>query len=159
MRKFLFAILLVLSFIPDLSFSADCTAQGLSKLASVDLSRLTVKKLEVNFNRAIDGTDIFGYYDADQLMAITASFKGSGGRADMNFYFLDKENYLMEYHALQNSNYYGENDSVILTDERAYYHVCDNKLLSPAFGGIVDDDNYQNMKLMLDIILTEEAAQ
>ena len=83
----------------------------------------------------------------------------SAGTANMNFYFQDQRNYLMEYHIMQNSNYYGEVDSVLLTDQKSHYHACDDVFLVPAFGGIIDDDIYQNMKRVFDVILTEEAAQ
>jgi hypothetical protein len=136
-----------------------CTAKGLSSLLSIDLQGLTKKKLEVSFGRSMGGSDINAYYVGQTLNAVTASFKSGAGMADMNFYFQDKDNYLMEYHIMQNSNYYEEPDSVVLTDEKSYYHVCDNSLLSPAFGGVIDEDIYQNMKLVLDVILTEESAQ
>ena len=61
----------------------------------------------------------------------------------------------MEYHIVQNSNFYGEPDSVLLTDEKSYYHICDNELLAPAFGGIINDVIFQNMQLVLKVILTE----
>ena len=62
---------------------------------------------------------------------------------------------LMEYHILQNSNFYSEADSVLLTDEKSFYHVCDDSLLAPAFGGIINEEIYDNMKLVFQMILTE----
>lgn len=159
MKKYLLIVIALTLLMTNHTIAANCTAQILSQLTKTDLSLLNHRKLDVNFGRSTAGADISGYYNGEILIAIIATFKGSGGRANMNFYFLDPandaQNYLMEYHALQNSNFYGENDSVILTDEKSYYHVCDNKLLSPAFGGIIDDDIYDNMKLVLDVILTE----
>lgn len=159
--KIITTIIIVFSMqlTPALAQGYKCTAQGLSSLLGVDLTNLQQKKLDVNFARSAGGADIYAYYLGKNLSVITASFKGNGGKADMNFYFQDKQNYLMEYHTVQNSNYYQEDDSVILTDEKSFYHVCDETLLAPAFGGIIDDDIYQNMKLVLDVILTEEAAQ
>jgi hypothetical protein len=136
-----------------------CTPKNLENLMNTDLSILRKEKLDVNFGRAMGGADINAYYVGQSLSAVTASFKSSAGTADMNFFFQSRSDYLMEYHIMQNSNFYGEQDSVLLTNEKSYYHVCDDTLLAPAFGGIIDDDIYQNMKLVLDVILTEEAAQ
>lgn len=139
--------------------SVVCTPKSLENLLNTDLEGLHKQKLEVEFTRNIGGADINAFYLGQSLSAVTASFVSTAGKADMNFFFQDRNNYLMEYHIMQNSNFYGENDSVLLTDEKSYYHVCDDELLAPAFGGIIDDDIYQNMKLVLDVILTEEAVQ
>ena len=101
------------------------------------------------------GAEAYAYYNNDKLRVITAAFKSNAGQADMNFYLESPEDYLMEYHIVQNSNYYGEPDSVVLTDEKSYYHVCDGTLISPAFGGIIDEEVYGNMNLVLDVIMTE----
>lgn len=136
-----------------------CTPKNLENLINTDLDGLRKQKLDVEFSRVIGGADINAYYLGQSLSAITASFVSTAGKADMNFFFQDRSNYLMEYHIMQNSNFYGENDSVLLTDQKSYYHVCDDALLAPAFGGIIDDDIYENMKLVLDVILSGEAAQ
>lgn len=135
-----------------------CSAKGLSGLLDTDISTLTHKKLVVDFSGARVGADIDAYYMGDALSVVNASFMGSGGKADMNFYFQNKKNYLMEYHIIQNSNFFEENDSVVLTDEKSYYHVCDEKLLTAAFGGIVNEEIFDNMKLVLDVILTQEGV-
>ena len=104
-------------------------------------------------------TVIDAYYQDDKLTAIRMSSMGDSGKADMNYYFQNRHDYLMEYHIMQSSNFFTEKDSVVLTDEKSFFHVCDDTLLAPAIGGIIDDDIHDNLKLVLDIILTEEAAQ
>ena len=136
-----------------------CTAKNLSGLLEVDHNTHRKKRLEVNLGRTMEGAEIDGYYVGQSLTAIKAAFFENGGEANMNFYFLDRENYLMEYHTIQNSNFFDEADSVVLTDEKSYYHVCDGMLLTPAFEGVIDEDIYENLKLVLDIILTEESNQ
>tara|TARA_R110002096_G_scaffold416576_3_gene619558 strand:- start:3285 stop:3671 length:387 start_codon:yes stop_codon:yes gene_type:complete len=124
-------------------------------MLDADLSSLRKEKLEANFARAMGGAEVDAYYDEEKLKVITASFKSTAGQADMNFYLKSREDFLMEYHIVQNSNFYDEPDSVILSDEKSYYQVCDGVLLSPAFGGIIDEEIFDNMKLVLDVILTE----
>ncbi len=136
-----------------------CTAKSLSGLLEADFDTHQKKKLDVSLGRSMEGADIDAYYMGQSLTAIKAAFSGKGGKANMNFYFLDSKNYLMEYHTIQNSNFFDEPDSVVLTDEKSYYHVCDDALLAPAFGGVIDEDIYENLRLVLDIILTEESAQ
>ena len=139
--------------------SSVCTARGLSGLINMDYAAHTHKILDVNFGRSMGKTVIDAYYQDDELTAIRVSSTGDGGKADMNYYFQNRHDYLMEYHIMQNSNFFAEKDSVVLTDEKSYFHVCDDRLLAPEFGGIIDDDIHGNLKLVLDIILTEEAAQ
>jgi hypothetical protein len=139
--------------------SDGCTAANLSNLLNNDLADYDKKNLQISLANRLKGANINAFYVNGTLKAITSVFMGVGGKADMNFYFIDKESYLMEYIGEQNSNYYDEADSVLLTKEISYYHVCDQALLAPAFGGIINDDIYQNMKVMLDIILIEEASQ
>ncbi len=161
-KKYARACLIFFILSPSFVYGEDnnsCSAQNLTNLMQNNLSLLNQKKLDITFGRAMGKADISAYYKDDDLKLIKARFKGKGGMADMNYYFLDQQNYLMEYHIVQNSNYYGQNDSVVLTDEKSYYHVCDQKLLSPAFGGIINDELYNNMKLVLDLILTESTGQ
>ncbi|MEZ5756724.1 MAG: hypothetical protein R3D86_00730 [Emcibacteraceae bacterium] len=132
-----------------------CTGPGLSALVNVDVSGFRKEKLEASFAKAMGGADAYAYFDGDKLKKITASFSSNAGKADMNFYIQDRNNYLMEYHILQNSNFYAEADSVLLTDEKSFYHVCDDNLLAPAFGGIINEEVYDNMKLVYQMILTE----
>ncbi|MCC3859610.1 hypothetical protein [Pseudemcibacter aquimaris] len=132
-----------------------CTGPDLHALLETDLSSLNKVKQEAAFARAMGGADVHAYYQGDDIKAVTARFESDAAVADMNFYIKNKTDYLMEYHIVQNSNFYAEADSVVLTDEKSYYHVCDGKLLAPAIGGIIKDDVYENMKLVLDVILTE----
>jgi len=132
-----------------------CTGPGLSALMNVDVSGFRKEKLEAAFAKAMGGADAYAYFDGDKLKKITASFSSNAGKADMTFYIQDRRNYLMEYHILQNSNFYSEADSVLLTDEKSFYHVCDDSLLAPAFGGIINEEIYDNMKLVFQMILTE----
>ena len=132
-----------------------CTGPGLSKLLETDLSQLDKVKQEAAFARAMGGAEVYAYYDGEDIKVITARFESDAGGADMGFFLQSQSDYLLEYHIVQNSNFYGEQDSVLLTDEKSYYHICDNELLSPAFGGIINDEIFQNMRLVLDVILTE----
>ena len=132
-----------------------CTGPNLTKLLETDLSSLNKVKQEAAFARAMGGAEVYAYYQEKEIKVITARFESDAGGADMNFYLDNKTDYLMEYHIKQNSNFYGEPDSVLLTDEKSYYHVCDGELLAPAFGGIINEEIFDNMKLVLDVILTE----
>ena len=136
-----------------------CTAQSLHSMTNLELSNLRKERLDADFARSMNNAEIDVYYSDDKINVIKARFGGQGGKADMNFYLQSNDDYLMEYHYIQNSNYYGEPDSVVLTDEKSYYHVCDGQLLSPAFGGIIKQDIYDNMKLVLDVILTEVSVE
>ncbi len=136
-----------------------CTGPVLNTLRDIDLNSLRKEKLEARFAQAMGGADVYAYYDNKDIKAITATFSSDAGKADMNFYLENLENYLMEYHIIQNSNFFNEPDSVVLTDEKSYYHVCDGELLAPAFGGIINDEIFDNMKLVLDVILTEEGVK
>lgn len=136
-----------------------CTGPNLSKLPETDLSTLEKVKQEAAFARAMGGAEVYAYYNGEDIKVITARFESEAGGADMNFYLANKTDYLMEYHIVQNSNFYGEPDSVLLTDEKSYYHICDNELLAPAFGGIINDEIFQNMQLVLNVILTEAGVK
>jgi len=135
-----------------------CTGPNLHKLLETDLSTLEKVKQAAAFARAMGGAEVYAFYQDEEIKAITARFESDAGGADMNFFLENKTDYLMEYHIVQNSNFYGEPDSVLLTDEKSYYHICDDELLAPAFGGIINDDIFQNMKLVLNVILTEADA-
>lgn len=135
-----------------------CTGPNLSKLLDTDLSKLEKVKQEAAFARAMGGAEVYAYYQGEDIKVITANFQSDAGGADMNFFLSNNRDYLMEYHIVQNSNFYGEPDSVLLTDEKSYYHICDNELLAPAFGGIINDEIFQNMQLVLNVILTEAGA-
>lgn len=136
-----------------------CTGPSLNTLLDTDLSTLEKVKQDAAFARAMGGAEVYAYYDEETIKVITARFESDAGGADMNFFLANKEDYVMEYHIVQNSNFYGEADSVLLTDEKSYYHICDNELLAPAFGGIINDEIFQNMQLVLNVILTEADAQ
>lgn len=135
--------------------SNECSGPGLHSMLGTDLSSLRKEKLEASFARAMGGAEAYAYYKGDKLSVITAAFKSNAGQADMNFYLKTRQDFLMEYHIVQNGNFFDEPDSVVLTDEKSYYHVCDGVLLSPAFGGVIDEEIFDNMKLVLDVILTE----
>jgi hypothetical protein len=132
-----------------------CTAKGISRLINIDLDNLSHRKHDAVFARAMGGADVDIYSEGSKVKAITARFKSEAGIADMNFYLQNNNDYLMEYHIIQNSDFFGELDSVVLTDEKSYYHVCNNELLAPAFGGIIDDDIYQNLELVFNVLMTE----
>ena len=136
-----------------------CTGPNLTKLLQTNLSKFKKVKQEAAFARAMGGADVYAYYQDDNIKVITARFESDAGGADMNFFLANKTDYLMEYHIVQNSNFYGEPDSVLLTDEKSYYHICDNELLAPAFGGIINDEIFKNMELVLKVILTEAGVQ
>ena len=136
-----------------------CTGAGLSALYNIDHGLLDKKKLKANFADAMGGADAYSYSKDDTVKVITAAFESDAGRAEMNFYLQDKVSYLMEYHIVQNSNFYAEPDSVVLTDERSFYHVCDGDLLAPAFGGIINEEIYDNLRLVFDLILIEATEE
>ena len=136
-----------------------CTGPNLTKLLQTNLSKFKKVKQEAAFARAMGGAEVYAYYQDDNIKVITARFESDAGGADMNFFLANKTDYLMEYHIVQNSNFYGEPDSVSLRDEKSYYHICDNELLAPAFGGIINDVIFQNMQLVLKVILTEAGVQ
>lgn len=136
-----------------------CTGPNLTKLLQTNLSKFKKVKQEAAFARAMGGAEVYAYYQDDNIKVITARFESDAGGADMNFFLANKTDYLMEYHIVQNSNFYGEPDSVLLTDEKSYYHICDNELLAPAFGGIINDEIFKNMQLVLNVILTEAGVQ
>ena len=135
--------------------SSECRGPELHSMIGTDLSNLRKEKLEANFARAMGGAEVYAYYKDDILHVITAAFKSTAGQADMNFYLKNRDDFLMEYHIVQNSNFFDEPDSVVLTDEKSYFHVCGGVLLSPAFGGIIDEEIFENMKIVFDVILTE----
>ncbi len=132
-----------------------CSGPALNAIVKTDIRSLKEVKLDANFAKSMQGAEVDIFYDGDQVRIINARFEGQAGRADMNYYLMDRENYLMEYHYLQNSHYYDDPNSVVLTDEKSFYHVCEGQLIVPAFGGIIDQDIYQNMQVVLDVILTE----
>lgn len=136
-----------------------CNGPDLSALLSTDLNKLEKVKQEAAFARDRGGAEVYAYYEGKDLKVITASFKSDAGKADMNFFLKNRSDYLMEYHIIQNSNFFEDADSVVLTNEKSYYHICNNTLLTPAFGGIIDEEIYQNMMLVYEVILTEEAAE
>lgn len=132
-----------------------CTAKGLSSLLNADLDGLSHRTHDAAFARAMGGAEVNIYSEGNNIKVITARFNSDAGIADMNFYLKNKNDYLMEYHIVQNSDFFGEFDSVVLTDEKSYFHVCNNALLAPAIGGIIDEDIFQNLKLVFDVLMTE----
>lgn len=161
LQKFMFLTAVVLGFsssaVAQSSFS--CTGPGLSALLDTDIGSLERKKLEANFAKAMGGADAYSYSEDGEVKIITTVFESDAGKAEMNFFLQDAQSYLMEYHIVQNSNFFAERDSVVLTDERSFYHVCDGELLAPAFGGIINEEIYDNLKLVLELIMTEEAIK
>ena len=153
------AVIAMALFCTGISAQESCTGPNLTKLLETDLSKLKKIKQEAAFARAMGGAEVYAYYQDDNIKVITARFESDAGGADMNFFLANKTDYLMEYHIVQNSNFYGEPDSVSLRDEKSYYHICDNELLAPAFGGIINDVIFQNMQLVLKVILTEAGVQ
>ena len=132
-----------------------CNAQGLSKLLNTNFDELSHRKHDADFARAMGGADVDVYSEGNGIKVITTRFQSDAGIADMNFYLQNNNDYLMEYHIIQNSDFFGEFDSVVLTDEKSFFHVCNNELLAPAIGGIIDDDIYQNLKLVFDVLMVE----
>lgn len=153
------AVLFIFSSSASAQSVFSCTGPGLSALLDTDLESLEQKKLKAGFAKAMGGADAYSYSDDGQVKVITAAFESDAGTAEMNFYLQNAESYLMEYHIVQNSNFYAEPDSVILTDERSYYHICDGELLAPAFGGIINEEIYDNLKLVYDLILIEATTK
>lgn len=154
-KKLIFAAAMTAALTMNANAQQSCTGPELHKLLKTDLSTLNKVKQDAAFARAMGGAEVYAYYDGDDVKAVTARFNSDAAVADMNFYLKNKTDYLMEYHIVQSSNFYAEADSVVLTDEKSYFHVCDDKLLAPAFGGIIKEDVFDNMKLVLDVILTE----
>ncbi|MDG1995825.1 MAG: hypothetical protein P8J14_04975 [Emcibacteraceae bacterium] len=156
MKKTVFLSAVAALVISSVSMAQEmCTAKGLSRLLNTDLENLSHRKHDADFARAMGGADVDIYSADNKIKVITTRFKSDAGIADMNFYLQNNNDYLMEYHIIQNSDFFGELDSVVLTDEKSYYHVCNNELLAPAIGGIIDDDIYQNLKLVFDVLMTE----
>ena len=132
-----------------------CSGPGLSELMNIDLMVLQSKEVKPAFIRNSPQFDIKAYYQDTDLKAITVSYSGESDKEDIKAYFQNENDYLMTYHKQQNSTFYFENDSVLLKEDKSYFHVCDGQLLAPAVGGVIDNDLYDNTRYMIEAILRE----
>ncbi len=143
---------------PSIAFaqsSYSCTGPGLSELMNEGYKQFTKSELKPAFARNTRGFEIAAYHDGDILKVITVSYMDQSEREDIEIYFQTIDDHLMYYHKQQNSNFYGERDSVLLKEEKSYFHVCDGRMLAPAEGGIIDNDLYDKMVVLRDAVLAE----
>ncbi len=132
-----------------------CTGPGLSELMVGGYKHFTKSDLKPAFMRNNSGFEIAAYHDGDDLKVITVSYVDQSEREDIEIYFQTIDDHLMYYHKQQNSDYYGERDSVLLKEEKSYFHVCDGRMLAPAQGGVIDNELYDKMVVLRDAVLTE----
>lgn len=133
----------------------NCTGPGLDVLASLDIDILDRQELRPSFIRNSPEFTINAFYQGENLKAVTIGYLGESDQEEIKVYFQSNVDYLIHYHKQQNSNFYFENDSVLLREEKSYFHVCDDRLLAPANGGIIDHDLYDKTKYMVDAVLLE----
>lgn len=150
---------LLVSAIAQAQSAYKCTGPGLNELMKIDLSSLQGKELNPSFTRNSPQFSVFAYYLGSDLKVLTISYSGESDKEDIKAYFQSRDDYLMTYHKQQNSAFYFESDSVLLREEKSYFHVCDDRLLAPAVGGIIDSDLYDKTKLMVDTVIREEMAE
>lgn len=136
-----------------------CTGPDLTDLLNIDLSTLESKELNPSFARNTPQFKIKAFYHGSDLKVITVAYSGESDKEDIKAYFQNRDDYLLTYHKQQNSAFYFENDSVLLKEEKSYFHVCEGRLIAPGNGGIIDHDLYDKTKYMVDAILGEIGAE
>ena len=157
LKKFLICAFAYILF-PSMSAAQggySCTGPGLSALMSEGFSHYSKSELKPAFTRNTLGFEIAAYHDGEALKAVTVSFVDQSEREDIEIYFQTVDDHLMYYHKQQNSDFYGERGSVLLREEKSYFHVCDGRMLAPAEGGVIDNDLYDKMVILRDAVLQD----